>query len=395
MKNHKMLKSKTTLVALLLSTLSPQLSTGFAQGSLTPPGAPAPTMKTLDQIYARLDSRTPITNSATAVTISQPGSYYLTTNLAVTGGTAITIAASGVTLDLGGWTISSSAANATGDAIRLNSGLRDVTILNGHIRSGVTNNGSGTYSGPGFYNGITFYAPPPVNVLVSRVSVTGCKSTGIYLGTGDSTMVESCVVRTVGWTGIFACAIKDSIALDCGGSAIAGDQVSHCRGVSSDDGSGVTARIATDCWGTSESGTGVSAITALNCYGESATTFGVYANVANNCYGGSSSHYGLYATKTAQNCHGTSSTMTGLSATVAQNCYGVSNAGGNGINATVAHSCYGSSSSGSGIRVEELAVGCCGWSSSGTGLYAYMANACRGSSSSGTAQNITHKYDMP
>jgi len=41
------------LTLALLSTLNPQLSTVFAQGSLTPPGAPAPMMKSLDQIEAR------------------------------------------------------------------------------------------------------------------------------------------------------------------------------------------------------------------------------------------------------------------------------------------------------------------------------------------------------
>ena len=47
-------------------------STAFPQGSLTPPGAPAPTMKSLDQIEAR----TPI--SSAPFTINASGSYYLT-----------------------------------------------------------------------------------------------------------------------------------------------------------------------------------------------------------------------------------------------------------------------------------------------------------------------------
>lgn len=64
------------LALLALSILNPQLSTAFAQGSLTPPpGAPAPTMITLQQI----EPRTPI--SSVPFTITTPGSYYLTTNL--------------------------------------------------------------------------------------------------------------------------------------------------------------------------------------------------------------------------------------------------------------------------------------------------------------------------
>ena len=71
----------------------------FAQGSLTPPGAPAPTMKTLNQI----EPRTPI--SSVPYTISEPGSYYFTTNLTSTGH-GVVITTNGVTLDLMGFTLS-------------------------------------------------------------------------------------------------------------------------------------------------------------------------------------------------------------------------------------------------------------------------------------------------
>jgi hypothetical protein len=43
---------KKNLAALLCFITAPSV---FAQGSLTPPGAPAPSMKTLQQIYDRLD----------------------------------------------------------------------------------------------------------------------------------------------------------------------------------------------------------------------------------------------------------------------------------------------------------------------------------------------------
>ncbi len=39
---------KLAALALALSTVNSQLSSAFAQGSLTPPGAPAPVMKSLD-----------------------------------------------------------------------------------------------------------------------------------------------------------------------------------------------------------------------------------------------------------------------------------------------------------------------------------------------------------
>ncbi len=70
-----------TIVSLILTVA---VQTAIAQGPLTPPGAPAPTMKTLDQV----EVRTPITNLP--YTITQPGSYYLIANL--TGTAVITIA---------------------------------------------------------------------------------------------------------------------------------------------------------------------------------------------------------------------------------------------------------------------------------------------------------------
>jgi hypothetical protein len=113
-------------------------SLAFAQGSLTPPGPPAPAMKTLVEI----EPRTPI--SSAPFTITNSGSYYLTTNLNVSTGNGITIATNGVTLDLSGFTISSTASNsATPYGILLNSGLSDITIFNGHIRGGVTTTAPG------------------------------------------------------------------------------------------------------------------------------------------------------------------------------------------------------------------------------------------------------------
>jgi hypothetical protein len=285
-------------IAMLLASPDIYRSTCFAQGALTPSSAPAPTMKSLDQIEAR----TPI--SSAPFTITQPGSYYLTTNVTVSSGDAVTINANNVTLDLNGFTISSTTPVANSDNAILLSGSRtNIAIRNGHISSGVTNNGAGVYSGSGFGFGVIF-SGFPYNVRVSGLSVSGCQYDGIYLGY-SSTVVESCVVNTVGAYGIVAQSVSDSTANDCGTTAISASTANNCIGLVSGSGSGVYATAA-----------------ANNCYGNSAGN-GYGLNVlgnAQNCYGSSSGGTGLYA-YTAQNCYGSSSTDKGLYAHTAQNCY--------------------------------------------------------------------------
>ncbi len=121
------------LLALALAsfTLPPTL---LAQGSLTPPGAPAPTMKALDQVEPRTivnDTNTP-GNASNVFRITAPGSYYLTGNVTgVSGKSAIEIASSHVTLGnrIDGNTLSRNAigvevvAGATGNTIIRNSAL--------------------------------------------------------------------------------------------------------------------------------------------------------------------------------------------------------------------------------------------------------------------------------
>jgi len=291
------IKTKSTLLAAAYAvTLLTSVHSTFAQGSLTPPGgAPAPVMKSLAQV----EPRTPI--SSVPYTISAPGSYYLTTNVSSVSN-AITIAASGVTLDLSGFTIDSTAANSVigGAAIFISGVISDISIYNGHIRGGVTNNGSGSFSGPGFAYGIV--GGSCVNVLVSHVSVSACFHEGIYFGAANS-VVEFCTVRTVGGTGITASIVKSCWANDCGSKGISGEQVSDSSGRQ-----------------VGNPGYGIQAVTALNCYGSSNSGIGISSSTALNCYGSSSSGSALVAT-TANNCTGTRAGGTAIQATVANGCY--------------------------------------------------------------------------
>ena len=102
----------------------------WAQGPLAPSAAPAAAMKSL----AVIEPRVPI--SAAGAVISQPGSYYLTTNLTVTGH-GVTIQSDAVVLDLNGFSIAGDKDN--GDAgIYINGGAttayKGIVVRNGCLR---------------------------------------------------------------------------------------------------------------------------------------------------------------------------------------------------------------------------------------------------------------------
>jgi len=122
------MKTPALPVAVLILCIFP--SGLLAQGSLTPPGAPAPMMKTLQQIEPRF----PI--FAIPTNISVPGSWYLTTNLTGTIGNGITIAADNVTLDLNGFAL----VGPGNSAIAAAPSRFNLCVRNGTIR-GWTGNG--------------------------------------------------------------------------------------------------------------------------------------------------------------------------------------------------------------------------------------------------------------
>ena len=96
----------------------------WAQGPLAPMAGPQPMMKTLQE----MEPRTHIT--APGYVISAPGSYYLTANLNGGGSqNGITVNASGVTIDLRGFSIENCLIG-----ISAASGIRNVAVANGIVR---------------------------------------------------------------------------------------------------------------------------------------------------------------------------------------------------------------------------------------------------------------------
>jgi hypothetical protein len=95
-------------------------------GALEPPGAPAPGMKSLQEV----EPRTPI--SSIPYTISQSGSYYLTQNVTANAAyDGITVSASDVTIDLNGYVLSGGGSGIYG--IKATGGTDRLTVHRGTI----------------------------------------------------------------------------------------------------------------------------------------------------------------------------------------------------------------------------------------------------------------------
>lgn len=222
-----MTQSIRTAATLLLVSLGLPL-TLFAQGSLTPSGAPAPTMKTLTEV----EPRTPISSVPYYVTNS--GSYYLTGNLLYDsefGLAAIQISASGVTIDLNGFSLLST-TNVTGAGIRVaGSALMNIKIRNGMIQGNTTVTRSGSaldgfvfdVDPAGFSYGVT--VGNTSEVVVEDLLVRGCRQIGIYSATWGG-MVRNCYVSQCGENGISG---SNLLVRDCH-TWMNGEEGIHCAG---------------------------------------------------------------------------------------------------------------------------------------------------------------------
>lgn len=273
---------------LLLTALSSAFASlllapaSFAQGALTPPGAPAPIFKTLDQIEARKPLGNPNAVTTSTIVVSEPGSYVLVGPVAVASGDGITINASNVNLDLNGFTISSSSASGDSIGIKLygdGSNIHNVSIRNGFISGTHTVNGlNGTTSGEGFGFGVSNLpagATAASNIRVNDVSINGVRDSGIYLYSASG-VVSNCSIANVG----------SSVG---SGRGIDATTVTNCTISGTKTLSGIRARSVADCVvEAGNSHVGVEADIVSNTLARGDST-GIAANVVRNSegYGGS------------------------------------------------------------------------------------------------------------
>ena len=156
-------------------------------GPLNPPAGPvAPTHKTLTQVEPRtpIDADTTPGDATSVSRISQPGSYYLTGNLAGQAGrSGIEVAAPGVTIDLNGFTLQGVSGSL--DAVRGTVAATALAVRNGTIL-GWGEDGADASAAEG--------------ARITDLTVQQCAGHGLVL-VGDAAIAR-CVARLNGGDGV-------------------------------------------------------------------------------------------------------------------------------------------------------------------------------------------------
>ena len=242
------MKPKLLATALLITLTAAQ---SFGQGALTPPpGPPAPTMKTLDQIEPRTivnAANTPGDATNTFI-ISAPGSYYFAGNITGEAGKhGISIQANDVTLDLSGFALVSGGGGA----------FRGVNI-------------------PAVQNGFT----------IRNGTVRGWTDGGVRTDFATSTLAEK--LRLINNTGAWGLAVAGGSARDCVASGNGtgfvlgnGARISDCAATGNVTGFFLSDRShASNCISTINTGVGfdcTSFVTLIDCTASRNSQSGIVA----------------------------------------------------------------------------------------------------------------------
>lgn len=280
---------------LLVATINAQPSSSYAQGALTPPGAPAATMKSLAQVEPRVDVMTLSGNAYCQYLITNSGAYYLTTNITVvTDKCAIRIEADYVSLDLGGFVLRG--VNTIFTGIQVTKAQRGIIIQNGTLTGwgggGVVANQAVESrfvnlrmldnAASGYATGLQVGS----NCVVSSVTVAGNDYFGIYAG--ERCLASDCIVRSNRTTGLFTGS----------GSQVRNCQASQNLGVGIWTGDGSTLE---SCVADANGGYGIQAgnrATVTRCTASGNTNAGIFLSlgtVATSCTAQANGAHGISA----------------------------------------------------------------------------------------------------
>ncbi len=286
-----------TSVSLFLSVRD-----GFAQGSLTPPGAPTPTMKSLDQVASTgiaLNATNTPGDASNHFVINQSGSYFLTGNLDVTKTNGIRVNVANVTIDLNGYQIAR-ASGSGGDGITLRPAADGCTVTNGSIT--------------GFGNAIDTITTTARGCVFRDISAANC--TNIAIRAGEGAVLEACRVHdNSGAAGILTASgatLRNCSAI--GNSATnaiqvgSGSTLTNCTASSNTGTNGIFAGDAcslTNCAAAANTLTGSGIVTGevcpmTNCTAYNNTAvYGINAGIGSplvNCSASSNTgvHYGIF-----------------------------------------------------------------------------------------------------
>lgn len=275
-------------LALACAFVIPHSSFVLAQGTLTPPpGAPAPLFKTLQQVEPRTDVQKLSGDASNLFIINQPGSYYLTANVAgVSGKNGITIASSNVTLDLNGFTLQGVPGSLAG--VRVNGTYNNITVRNGTV-SAWGGNGVDAYS-----------VGSPRNVVVEHLTVSANGAYGIRaLG---SSVVRDCLSHNNLSVGIFSNGgvISRCVSSDNGAAGIVANYsvVRDCHVANCMGGIDATFCVVADCQIYSSGKDGIDAVNSVvrDCQVQSSGAYGIYAapGTVSGCFVQNSVKSGIY-----------------------------------------------------------------------------------------------------
>ena len=224
--NKTICKPFVLLMGLFFAPL-PVFSNG---GALEPPpGGPAPSMRTLDDIAdaaeAGADPRVKI--DAIPFVIHEPGSYVLTQNVQITEEDidGIVITTDNVTLDLNGFTmLGPGDFLGTGRGIRVVDDRKNITIKNGMINDWGTQGIFARFCSNVSFQNLDLTANGGTGIvagsgsMIKNVRSSGNMGYGVQMSEGEGGVMTNVVTTHNLWAGIFAreAVITRSVASDNG-----------------------------------------------------------------------------------------------------------------------------------------------------------------------------------